>query len=124
MSSSTGACAWRAVGGALATASRAHCHRAAAHARHARLARLCVRIARACPPTFALSPAAPAAAVATTAATAPVVATEQGAEQPAAAAPTSVTRPRDPLEAPVRKLTVDLIKTYKHINKVGLRASE
>ena len=27
-------------------------------------------------------------------------------------------RPRDPKEAPVRKLTVDLIKTYKHINKV------
>lgn len=26
---------------------------------------------------------------------------------------------RDPVEAPLRKLSVDLIKTYKHINEVG-----
>ena len=26
---------------------------------------------------------------------------------------------RDPTEAPLRKLSVDLIKTYKHINEVG-----
>jgi hypothetical protein len=25
---------------------------------------------------------------------------------------------RDPVEAPLRKLSVDLIKTYKHINEV------
>lgn len=28
---------------------------------------------------------------------------------------------RDPVNAPLRKLSVDLIKTYKHINEVGLR---
>ena len=27
---------------------------------------------------------------------------------------------RDPTSAPLRKLSVDLIKTYKHINEVGL----
>jgi hypothetical protein len=27
---------------------------------------------------------------------------------------------RDPVEAPLRKLSVDLIKTYKHINEVQL----
>lgn len=28
---------------------------------------------------------------------------------------------RDPVEAPLRKLSVDLIKTYKHINEVSGR---
>ena len=28
---------------------------------------------------------------------------------------------RDPSAAPLRKLSVDLIKTYKHINEVSLR---
>ena len=27
---------------------------------------------------------------------------------------------RDPVEAPLRKLSVDLIKTYKHINEVEI----
>jgi len=30
---------------------------------------------------------------------------------------------RDPVEAPLRKLSVDLIKTYKHINEVRERPS-
>lgn len=30
----------------------------------------------------------------------------------------TVTAYRDPIEAPLRKLSVDLIKTYKHINEV------
>ena len=31
-------------------------------------------------------------------------------------------KPRDPMEAPVRKLSVNLIKTYKHINEVYYEA--
>ena len=30
----------------------------------------------------------------------------------------TITAFRDPVEAPIRKLRVDLIKTYKHINEV------
>ncbi len=30
----------------------------------------------------------------------------------------AMTAYRDPVEAPLRKLSVDLIKTYKHINEV------
>ena len=35
----------------------------------------------------------------------------------------AMTAYRDPVEAPLRKLSVDLIKTYKHINEVNLRFS-